>query len=255
MAESEARLPRFGFQRAIAEFAVIVIGVLTALAVDAWASGRREKKLEQEYLQRLEQDIRLTVESLKDSEVFFRLVSQSAQRALDLVDGRASDADISESLAALYNASRGENTVYHEATFQELVGTASLRLIRDVELRSALSDYHLAIIAYRDEFSAWDDRNPYRDRIRRLIPAEYQARLVASCPLNAQEKCSVISNDERARAVLELIASDQELRRHLNIWVASQPNIARNTRNMIEGAEKVLQQVQAAIDDPKQERP
>jgi hypothetical protein len=43
--------------RLVAEFLVIVVGVLVALGVDSWAGDRADRVLEREYLHRLLDDV------------------------------------------------------------------------------------------------------------------------------------------------------------------------------------------------------
>jgi hypothetical protein len=238
----------FGIRRAIAEFAVIVIGVLTALAVDGLASRRRESELEREYLDRLERDVSQNLQSLKTSEIFYKRVASRAVAALDIVEGRAPYIGPSEALAVLYNTSRGDAPAFFEATYQELISTGALRLIKDVSLRAELARYHLTARDYLYEFVAWDDRNPYRNRIRRLIPPDIQARIVSSCPIAMDnlKECDVAGDSTRVRPLLTRITTDEELRLDLVIWVAAQPNIERNTRGLIERTELMLKQIQEA---------
>ena len=51
--------------RVIGEFFVIVLGVLVALTVDAWAEGQRANELEGTLLESLATDLRTSLEGLR----------------------------------------------------------------------------------------------------------------------------------------------------------------------------------------------
>jgi hypothetical protein len=61
MTSSRSRIP---WPRLVAEFLVIVVGVLVALGVDQWVQDRQDRALEAEYLERLLADVRYDLDEL-----------------------------------------------------------------------------------------------------------------------------------------------------------------------------------------------
>ena len=132
-------------KRATIEFVVIVTGVLVALGVDAWRDAGREREAEASYVARLIDDVRadsielsgaLRVGAAKESRLA-RLMALDEQTVASTSELSAVVADLqgSQSWGWEYPTAR-------RVTFDELLSVGGLRLIRDVELREAISRYY-----------------------------------------------------------------------------------------------------------------
>jgi hypothetical protein len=129
--------------RALAEFAVILVGVLAAFAVDDWATDRADRADGHRYLTELVGDIRA------DSVVIERQIALLAtvrSRLAELAPVARSEAPIPVDTIAFLRQVAGSH-IYPlglgpQTTFQELLATGSLRLIRSPELRSAVIGYY-----------------------------------------------------------------------------------------------------------------
>lgn len=125
--------------RLAAEFLVIVVGVLVALAVDGWTTSRAEAVLELEYLQRLLEDVEYDLFELEFIEVSAR---ESTQAAADLTSAalvEAMEADLLTASALV--ASNEREPDLSRNTFRELLSSGRIDLIRSSEVRRALSEY------------------------------------------------------------------------------------------------------------------
>lgn len=164
------------FRWLLAETLVIVLGVLIALGLnDAWTQ-REERQLEISYLERLEQEFKGDLSYIH--EVYLPGLEQK-KIALESIAPYVRDQRPvpEESLEFLRNVSRGgilggseRLTFLSDATFRDLQSTGNLRLIRDTEIRAAITNYYLAI---ENELTRIEGRNSgYVKYIHGVIPAE-----------------------------------------------------------------------------------
>ena len=125
--------------RWLAEFTVIVVGVLVALAADRWNQARSDALLEAAYLDRLVFDIR--GDSLRAAAAIDEIPSAYAARdsLIAAVEGRgALPVDMVEAIEHAWHTLAFTSP----PTWEELKATGNLVLIRDPRARQALSDYY-----------------------------------------------------------------------------------------------------------------
>lgn len=122
----------------LGEIAIIVLGVLIALAVNDWAQARNERKLERRYLERLHADAQQNLAALD------RLIADNDRRVATLaaydawVGGageQPAEADLQGALCRWFIARTPE---WHDATYAELVGSGNFTVLRDEALRVLL---------------------------------------------------------------------------------------------------------------------
>jgi len=139
----EARAGRV-WARMIGEFTVIVIGVLVALALDQWASGRSDRVAEGEYLTALVADLEADEEFLVGLAIPLMALADTALEEVGPVS-RGEAAFPVDTLAFLRRVVSSRRTLAQTVaspTFDELISTGSLRLIESAELRASLLLYH-----------------------------------------------------------------------------------------------------------------
>jgi hypothetical protein len=107
-----------------AEFVVIIVGVLVALAIDEWRGTLQDEEREQEYLTQLAADLRATEEMFVAAAELNAPWQNAARQLVGLFEQRG-PADI--------------ETV--RRTAEALVSTGDLRLIRDPRIRSEITRY------------------------------------------------------------------------------------------------------------------
>lgn len=149
------RRPSARVAKAAAEFFLIVTGVLTALTIETWNGYRLDRLREREYLQLLLADTESHVEVF-DS--WLRGFEERIEVANALWLYASTDERASLTPAALFAAiySGGNYSpprLFRDATYQELLSSGSLQLIRSKQLRAALMDYY----ARRTQDLAWMD--------------------------------------------------------------------------------------------------
>jgi hypothetical protein len=119
------------------ELALLVGGILIALAVDGWMDDRRDARLEREYLGRLERDLAQSLETMDGFVTFER--QQTADGVLAYRGLRGVPEIGREPVAvALSHLANRRTLRLQGATYRDLLSTGNLRLIRNPELRDAI---------------------------------------------------------------------------------------------------------------------
>lgn len=137
--------------RAFGEFVIIVMGVLAALAVDEWRGEYDDRKTEIDYLNRLRVDIE------RDIDTFSREISVLEKKAgfLQSLLDKSIEVEFSENPrglmeAKVYSSFKGMPDSV-STTFDELTSTGRLALIRDLEIRNAMSEYYSGYASLNDQ--------------------------------------------------------------------------------------------------------
>ncbi len=192
---------RRNWKRHAAELAVIVIGVLIALATDGWNDDRLERRTEATYLERLAADVRSDTATL----AFVIRLSERKDAALQRVDRvlyqdqRASIdtlAFINDVVVGAVFASAWPFVT--EGTFEDLLATGNLALIRDTELRGQVSSYYLS--AERTDERLRGRPSPYSDLALSLVPYK-NFNLNAEAPTDVLELRSTRSQISIVRSI------------------------------------------------------
>lgn len=140
--KSDAPEHRTRIVRAGIELLVIAIGVFLGLAADGWRDALRARRDEAEYLRRLRTDLEYDTAGLA-SEVRERAAVTEVLARLSA--GEVGPAPDPQRLADdLAQATRWSWTFRstHSVTFDEMVSTGRLALIRDAGLRAAVAEYY-----------------------------------------------------------------------------------------------------------------
>jgi len=130
-------------RRVLAEFAIIVSGVLIALSADRWVQGFEARALEAFYLQGLETDLESdsTGLALKQTQEETRMTSISELYGA-LEEGPEAVGNAAGFVGGFEKVGWMTPMDYATATWSELIGAGHLGYLRDEELRRALSRYY-----------------------------------------------------------------------------------------------------------------
>ena len=127
---------RLGFF--FAELVLVIVGVLIALAVDGWISDSRDRQTEDVYLELLARDIE-GIRHEADLQIEFEKekidAAARAYAALTTSDPRTKRAEIGSSLALLITR---RTISLSSATYDQMVSSGHLQLIRNHELRNRI---------------------------------------------------------------------------------------------------------------------
>jgi hypothetical protein len=173
-------------RRIVAEFLLIVLGVVAALGVDRWVQGVDESHAEREYLRLVLSDLEANVE-------IYELMaggwagSRDAGEALAaaIADGvRPPDAGL---MMAVYRAGSMSTVPPRDGSFRDLEATGNIRLISDPALRAQIVSYFTQEIRFGRPML--EDRVDLRFRAfaREHVPAGLPAREFCSFDVPAFE--------------------------------------------------------------------
>lgn len=136
---------------AIGEVLLVVIGILLALQLDAWSQMNKERQLEREYLKRLNVDLDRDLNIVKSIERYLTQKEESLMMVRGFIDDP--NAIMGDSVITILNDSDIIGTDFPNArltgTFQEMISSGHLRLIRNTNLRNNVVNY----------YSFWDHSN------------------------------------------------------------------------------------------------
>lgn len=151
---------------ALGEIVLVVIGILIALQVGDWKQQRTDRRLEKEYLERLNIDIE------KDLQIVNFIIETLESKEASLIKVRAyvDDPTIILDDSIMINLKRSFilgaelPNARLTGTFQELISTGNLRLIQSTDLRNGIVNF----------YSGWQHRY---DRIEKF-QTEYIALIL-----------------------------------------------------------------------------
>ena len=128
-------------RRAFRDLALIVVGVLIALAVDQAVQSIGERRRETQYLDALRENIEADLVTLRGP--LQKELGQRESAAKLVIEGlNGKQVDPALMIAALDRAGHVAFFAPRRATFDDLVSTGNLRLIRSAEIRAALAAYY-----------------------------------------------------------------------------------------------------------------
>ena len=134
--------PPVRMKQLLADFVVIVLGVLVALALDEYASGRRDRAAERQYAARLAADLAADTTTFAWLRGILDVKARTLGELLEDPIAFTTVDDPEEKLSALNRATFWGLMAINTATFEELKSTGSLRLLRDPALRSRLTGHY-----------------------------------------------------------------------------------------------------------------
>ena len=145
-----------GLRWFLAEFVVVVAGILVALALSSWAQGRSEVAREQSYLRQLQADLAANERDLSDATAFFDQRAAAAARVLHRfwrVAPVLDDAFIDD--LSLPRTTRRFRPVL--GTAEALVSSGDLNLIRSDDMRAAILDYVESTRTHLEDIHRYDE--------------------------------------------------------------------------------------------------
>src|SRR5687768_1972170 len=122
----------------VADFLMIVAGVLVALAADAWWDARIERQRSGNYLDRIAAELRINV-GIADTLLMHTARIQAATDTVhSLFEGSSSKVDGAALLINAYNATRRWVDEFITSTLDDMEASGNLHLIRRAALRTEL---------------------------------------------------------------------------------------------------------------------
>ena len=159
----ETTVRRVNWHQATAEVALILIGVLAALAVDNWWVEQQENKEERTYLEALLEDFQVNRQSLLEAVEVQKNIIGLGDEILRFLSAGLSE----ENADAFFESFRG---LYYfkgwapiTGTYDDLVGSGQLLLISNLNLRNELSAFQRVLASIR-EFEGLQSETYYENQ-------------------------------------------------------------------------------------------
>lgn len=223
-----------------AEFLVVVTGVLVALAINAWWEARREHGLERGYLLRLEADLVADSLELEANLAFERKRAEQARLLIRSLSGTRPD-DTDAFIHAVEEVAWVLAPRLSPYTFQELQSTGNLRLLRDPDIRRALSAYYYQSINNRDFFLEYasDRAWTYARATSGVLPSETRVAISLEQPADTTSTA----------AILARLAAIPEARAMVSEVLVSTTNLEWNIISTQKLLSEALARVRSGLDD------
>lgn len=160
------------------DFVIVVAGVFVGIEVSNWNAARATDEASRAVTAELIEDLRDEAWGFQYLLEYSDDVLKSAEQALGALEGRAALSD-DRFLAAAYRATQYREPRRRRSTYDELISTGEIGLIRDRALRD------LAIKVYTtpmfDNIRQEGVGSRYREAFRMAVPIAVQRALAASC--------------------------------------------------------------------------
>jgi hypothetical protein len=159
------------------DITIVFLGVFIGLQVDNWNDERIDRAEEEIYYSRLVKDLHAE-ESLRLAQIaYYQRTKQHGEAALAAI--HLADDDLGERfLIDLYQATQVWNYTTQRTTYDELISGSIANAIQNVNLRSRLANYYVAL---ESSELAQRERTPFRDNLRAYMPHAVQSSMRQSC--------------------------------------------------------------------------
>lgn len=131
---------RVNWRQVFAEVGLLLVGALLALSADAFWSDRQERRAAEEYLTSIRGDMRVNAAKLDSLETFYLETLRADSTVLAYTQGSS---DLSQD--SVRSATMRAFTVWFFrpalGTYQDMVASGNLQLIRDPEIRLDLASF------------------------------------------------------------------------------------------------------------------
>jgi hypothetical protein len=154
------------------DFFIVVIGVFIGIEVANWNQGRQDRQEERRYYGQLLVDLRSDLETLSFAERRADEFDEAAQLVIDRLSGKAPpQASPGRMATAIHHAGWIYIPYASRGTYNELVSTGNLRLLRNPQLKSEIANYYATF----DRIRQWDgllrdQRNNYWAETAGVLP-------------------------------------------------------------------------------------
>lgn len=137
----ENRFSKYLFY-AIGEIILVVIGILLALQLNILKSENKERKLEQIHLKNLAEDLEFQLELIESQMEHDSTLFAKADSAYSFFSGDISIQELEALLYGAYSLGYRRTFVESDVSYNELLNTGGLTLIKDMKLRKAIMRYY-----------------------------------------------------------------------------------------------------------------
>jgi hypothetical protein len=128
---------------AIGEIALVVIGILIALQINNINEEGKEKKLASTYIDNLKLDLVSDINELEKIINDIDYYEEEGYYSLNVIEGKVNEVDKTRFLKSLMLNSHYHPFQISRSTYEDLISTGNIKLIKNNDLKVALSIYYI----------------------------------------------------------------------------------------------------------------
>ena len=225
------------------DFFIVVIGVFIGIEVANWNQTRQDRQEERRYYGQLLVDLRGDLESFARAERRADRHDEAAQLVLDRLSGKAPpQASLGRMATAIHRAGWIYIPPVSRGTYDELVSTGNLGLLRNSQLKSEIANYYGAFDSLRQWDSLLrDQQSNYWSETAGVLP-----RPVLRAAIRGTEP--TISPDED-RVIWQAARSHPRLPSMLIGMAAHQERVRRDCEVLTGRATKLIADIERHLKD------
>ena len=160
------------------ELVIVVLGVFIGMQVSNWNQQRVADQQAAVFTARLKADLRIEDWSYQFLITYNREVLANANQAADALEG-ASEMSDEAFLVSAYRATQYKEPARRRSTYDELISTGAIGLIRDQNMRD--TSMRLYSTAMFDNLAREGRQSRYREVFRKSLPNTVQRTLAKQC--------------------------------------------------------------------------
>jgi hypothetical protein len=220
------------------DFFIVVVGVFVGIEMANWNQGRQDRQEEQRYFGQLLVDLRADLETLAWTERRADLFDDAAELVIDRLSGKAPPhASLGRMATAIHLAGFIYIPQASRGTYDELISTGNLRLLRNSQLKSQIAHYYGDFASNRQWDSLLrDQQSDYWTATAGLLP-----RPVLRAAIREVEP--IVSLDED-RAIWQAARLHQRLPNMLVGMAAHQERVRRDSELLTARATKLITEIE-----------
>jgi hypothetical protein len=192
------------------EFAIIVLGVLCALAADSWVRSGIDRSVERIYLERFLDDIRYDIEEYEFVLTQYAKGDSASSWLFELaVDGELESTNPNELPSAVFMAALNRSPDLSRGTWEEALASGRIALVQNQEVLSALASYDRSI---RESEGAWQNNLelPLFIGAKRTLASVFERMGIDGCMDSTfAERCNTELLPIERRLIRDLVSSDE----------------------------------------------
>ena len=215
----------------VIDFVIVVVGVVIGIQVANLNEMRIENQQSARFTERLIDDLRLEAWSFVFAREYYSDVLAGAERTVSALEGAAELSD-EELLINAYRATQYKSPPAARATYDELISTGAMDLIRDESLRNLAVNLY-GLTEFEDKRNDEDRAAPYRLLFRMMMPTKIQHTLLRTCGDKPSVKhdyaslvhmldyaCSTGLSEQEIASAADALRSNPDVLRYLRLRMA-----------------------------------
>lgn len=183
---------------------IVVVGVFIGIEVSNWNEARQVRAEERRYYSQVRADLVSDVQTFQFAQQRSRLNDAQAQLALSALEGSVTDHSPADVAMALHRGAFLYLPVANRTTFDELISTGNLSLLRDHALKRRISEYYSSF----EQSRQWDVllrsyQSNYWTAAAGVLPSKVLQASIRNWPLKlSRPELDEILSEARSRATL-----------------------------------------------------